>query len=322
MTCAEARALFSALVDDELTTAERAAADTHLAGCAECRRELERVSRTVSLVRALPAERAPVGFVDRVTGAAHPVPWPRRLTRRLFVPVRVKVPMEVAAVLVVATSAVWLFQRTPELQQAARYESPAPPAVVRSEPPPVVNLPPASPPPPATSSRDAAPPGPTGLNDEATSRVAEADIEAKEKAERQDTIVPREMETRRAERSDAAGAPAPPRPAEAPARGVDSVAKQSAPSLGASAARPDVSATWRVEDRATAVRELDALVTRLGGSAVTRRTDGGVEIAEFSVPRSAYEDLTNVLEWFGRLTVVSSPRGLPPTVRVSLRITG
>jgi hypothetical protein len=322
VTCAEARALFSALVDDELTTAERAAADTHLAGCAECRRELERLSRTVSMVRALPAERAPVGFVDRVTGAARPVPWTRRFARRLFVPLRVKVPMEVAAVLVVATSAVWLFQRTPALQQASRHEAPAPPAVVRSDPPPVVIRPPASPPAPATSSRDAAPPAPTALKDEATSRGAEADIRAKEKAERQEMIVPREMETRRTEQSDAAGAGAAPRTAEAPARGLDSLAKQSAPSLGATAARADVSATWRVEDRPTAARELDALVTRLGGSAITRRTDGGVEIAEFSVPRNAYEDLTNVLEWFGRLTVVSSPRALPPTVRVSLRITG
>ena len=322
MTCAEARALFSALVDDQLTTAERAAADTHLAGCAECRRELERLSRTVSMVRALPAERAPVGFVDRVTGAARPVPWRRRLAHRLFVPRRVKVPMEVAAVLLVATSAVWIFQRTPALQQATRQEAPAPPGVVRPAPPPVVTPPPASPAPPATSSRDAAPPAPTALTDEATSRVAEADTEAKEKAERQDTIVPREMETRRAEQSEAAGTRAAPRTTETPARGLDSVAKQSAPPLGATGARPDVSATWRVEDRATAARELDALVTRLGGGAVTHRTDGDVEIAEFSVPRDAYEDLTNVLEWFGRLTVVTVPRRLPPTVRVSLRITG
>ena len=128
MTCAEARALFSDLIDDELPAGERAAADTHLAGCLECRNELDRLSRTVSMMRALPPERAPVGFVDRVVDAAQPQGWTARLARRLFVPLGLKVPVHAAAVVMVAATAVWVFQRTPELQQAARQEAPAPPA--------------------------------------------------------------------------------------------------------------------------------------------------------------------------------------------------
>lgn len=308
MTCADARALFSALVDDELSAAERAATGAHLAGCADCRRELERFSRTVSMVHALPAERAPVGFVDRVMDAAHPVPWPRRLARRLFVPLRVKVPMEVAAILVVATTAVWVFQRTPELQQAARQEAPATPGppAASSPRPRAVPSPPASPPAPPAASRDEAPQTPARLKDEATS-----------------TSPPRERENRRAE-GDVGGVAAQSRAAEAPAPAPapEAMAKQAAPPALARVGEPDVTGTWRVEDRAAATRELEGLVARVGGGPLTRRTEGAVEIVEFSVPREAYEDLTNVLEWFGRLTVAPSTGALPPTVRVSLRVTG
>jgi len=317
VTCTEARALFSPLVDGALSAAERADADAHLASCAECRHELDRFSRTVAMVRALPSERAPVGFVDRVI-AAHPVEWPRRWARRLFVPFRVKVPLEVAAVLLVATTAVWMGQRTPELRQAARQDAPvapapAPPAAPSPRPSPAT--------PPGAASRDAARQTPATSKDEAGSPVAEAESEAKEKAASADTIAPREMESRRAE-GDLAGAGAQSRAAEAPAPARDSLAKQAAPPVMARAGQADVTATWRVEDRAAATRELELLVTRLGGGPITRRTEGAVEIVEFSVPREAYGDLTNVLEWLGRLTVVPSTGALPPSVRVSLRITG
>ena len=86
MTCHETRELFSALVDDALDARERSALDAHLVGCADCRRELDRFQRTVALVQALPAERAPAGFVDGVIGRAQPAPWPTRLLRGLFVP--------------------------------------------------------------------------------------------------------------------------------------------------------------------------------------------------------------------------------------------
>lgn len=323
MTCPDARALFSALVDDELSAAERAALDAHLADCAECRRELARFSSTVSMVHALPAERAPAGFVDRVMDAARPVPWPQRLARRLFVPLRVKVPVEVAAVLLVATTAVWVFQRTPELQQAARQEAPAaPPAATPPAPPSAVRSRESRPAtPPGVASRDSARQTPAPLKDGATAPGATAEPEAKEKAEIADAIAPREVETRRDERDAVGGAAAQSRAPETPAPARDSLAKQAAPSLTARAPA-DVTATWRVEDRDAATRELERVVTRLGGSPLTRRTEGTVEVVEFSVPREGYEDLTNVLEWFGRLTPVPSGATLPPTVRVTLRISG
>src|SRR5213593_699944 len=126
MTCHDAREQFSALVDDALATEERAAVDAHLATCADCRRELQRFRDTVALVRAVGPVRAPAGFVDRALEAARPVPWYRRLVRGLFLPWPVKLPMEAAAIVLVAVGVALVYRGAPEIQQSARVDSIAP----------------------------------------------------------------------------------------------------------------------------------------------------------------------------------------------------
>jgi len=120
MTCPEAREHFSARADDALSAAELAAVDAHLAGCVECRREWQRFAATLGLLRAVEPARAPAGFVDRVLAAARPQPWYRRLAHGLWVPWTVKLPLEAAAVVMIAGLAVLIFQRSSELQLAAR----------------------------------------------------------------------------------------------------------------------------------------------------------------------------------------------------------
>ena len=166
MTCAENREQHSALLDGELTVEARARVQAHLDGCGECAGELARLARMLGMLHALPPERAPVGFVDRVLEAARPTPWYVRLGRRVLLPWRVKVPLEAAAVIVVALGAVYVFQRMPELQQAARYEAPAPAPAPPSPsapapspaPPAAGREPVAREPAPAPESRPAAPP--------------------------------------------------------------------------------------------------------------------------------------------------------------------
>lgn len=113
MTCEDIRELFSARVDDALAPGERARLDRHLATCAECTREWEHFAGTVGMVRAVPPARAPAGFVDRVL-ATRPRPWYRRLARSVFTPWPVKLPLQAAAVVLVAGLAIVLFQRAPD----------------------------------------------------------------------------------------------------------------------------------------------------------------------------------------------------------------
>jgi putative zinc finger protein len=141
MTCPEARELLSGLLDDALAPAERQAIDVHLATCAECRRELAELRETVTLLKRLPPVHAPAGFVDRVVETAYRPSWPRRVADALFRPLRVKLPLEAAAVVLVGISALYVYQHAPEVQQVARQET-------REAPSPVPS--PASPPPPST----------------------------------------------------------------------------------------------------------------------------------------------------------------------------
>jgi hypothetical protein len=124
MTCHDAREQLSALLDDALGAAERGAIEEHLATCAECRRELERLRDTVALLRAVEPARAPAGFVDRVLEAARPEPWPRRLLRALLLPWPVKLPIEAAAIVLVAVGVVYVFRST--LEPARLYDAPLP----------------------------------------------------------------------------------------------------------------------------------------------------------------------------------------------------
>jgi hypothetical protein len=144
VTCQDARDLFSARADDALSPAEQALLQAHLATCAECEREWVRFERTVALVQAIEPAHAPAGFVDRVM-AARPRPWYARLARGLFVPWPVKLPVEAAAIVLVAGLAVMIFQRSPELQQASVPPEPrseSAPMLVR-ESPAVATAPPA-----------------------------------------------------------------------------------------------------------------------------------------------------------------------------------
>ena len=170
MTCSDARDMFSLLADDALTPLERAALDAHLADCAECRRELAGLERTVKLVRAIDPAHAPAGFVERVLAAAQanrpapapqqsaskpqqstpasqqptpasqqptplrerPTPLPERPARRGRWPM---LPLGAAALLVVGGLAVLLFRGSPEQQRAAQRQLESPPVVTAPAPP-------------------------------------------------------------------------------------------------------------------------------------------------------------------------------------------
>ena len=124
MSCQDAREWFSDRVDDALGVEMRAQLDAHLTGCADCRRELDHLKATVSLLRAVEPPQAPAGFVDRVLEAARPIPWHRRLLDRLAAVRLLRFPVEAVAVVLVASLAVYVFQETPALRRAARPRAP------------------------------------------------------------------------------------------------------------------------------------------------------------------------------------------------------
>src|SRR5207247_8669131 len=100
-----------------------------------CGRELGLLRNTVALLHSVNPVRAPAGFADRVLAAARPAPWYRRLQRALSLPWSVKLPLAAAAALLVGVAVAHLLEMAPELQRAARVESPSPALPEPHDPP-------------------------------------------------------------------------------------------------------------------------------------------------------------------------------------------
>lgn len=290
MSCSEIRELFSARADEALTAAERAALDAHLATCAECAREWRRFEQTVSLVRGIDAAHAPAALVDRVL-AARPRPWYRRLARGLLLPWRVKLPLEAAAIVLVASLAVLLLRGAPEWQQAAR--APARDTVVVAPPETSPPTPPAEiTAPRANLDRMVAPPAaaPPATPRELRSRDAQED-----KLQRAGT-------DRDQERADAASQRAEPAPAGKAAVRQYSDERSPAPGASGVAPEPPRRATEALEKKAEGRLDQgrrEAEADRALGAASSP--------AARATPRSGQVTLTSAPGVQGRLATADRP---------------
>jgi predicted anti-sigma-YlaC factor YlaD len=102
MNCGQARNLFSAYWDDEITQGEREWLESHFSSCPSCRREYDALARTLEALSDLPRVEVSNGFADRVLAAAK-----RRspAVDRMPVPVRRWVPITATAVLLAVVAA-------------------------------------------------------------------------------------------------------------------------------------------------------------------------------------------------------------------------
>lgn len=346
MTCDEARESLSAYLDEALAPHERSQVDAHLETCPACRRELAALRGTVALLQRAEPARAPVGFVDRVVAAARPRPWYRRGAAAVLLPLSVKLPLEAAAVVMVGLLAVYLFERTPELQQAAREVAPRqePAAPAKERPPelladkatprsPAPSIPaPAEPPAPGADERDRADaPRSQEVNPQITASPPAVGFPAPPAASTPPPIAapsPQakpEAKTEAAPSENVAGAArseVESRQKALPPSADSTRAAPSSPRLGAKRAAPppDVVARVAVKDRDAAERELAALIARVGGSVTQRRHEDEATVVEAVIPQPRYAEFSESLARIGTWRVEAERRDLPAQVRVILRL--
>jgi anti-sigma factor RsiW len=312
MSCHDARELFSALIDETLTREERADVYGHLATCAECRRELAAIERTVALVRGATPVRAPAGFVDRVVAAARPTPWYVRAVRAALLPWPVKLPLGAVAVVLVAGLAVLMFRGSQEQQTVARYDAP-PPALDdrRVTEPPAES--PGAPAPTAPARPPAAPPSsapPQAASSDRVDTAGEADRTAA--ASRVDPAQKRSEQELRAESKMRDAAPS-------DNAGQTALAKREGLRQKA-AEKADVLARLAAPDRDTAERGVIALVARLGGTLTSRRVEGDTAVIEVAIPGDRYSDFAREIARLGAFSVESEPSVPPDPIRIAVRL--
>ena len=113
MDCTRTRDLLSEYIDGALDTKAAAAIEEHLSTCEDCMAELVSLKEVVEELGSLETVKAPADFLGKIHERLEPRSGFDRIVRKLFVPFRIKVPLElaVAATMAVLVFSVYTFQQ-------------------------------------------------------------------------------------------------------------------------------------------------------------------------------------------------------------------
>jgi TolA-binding protein len=131
MTCHEAREAFSDLHDDVLPQPARDAVRGHLQVCPACQAEWSAFQQTIQALSTLGSAEPSPGFAARIRQQLDAPRWWERAARWLFLPVRVKMPVHAAALLVLGLAGLLLYERSPDLHKSTQPLTTRPPAAAR-----------------------------------------------------------------------------------------------------------------------------------------------------------------------------------------------
>jgi Predicted integral membrane protein (DUF2275)/Putative zinc-finger len=118
MNCGEVQKSLSNLLDKSLDVEHAQEIEDHLTACPLCREEMARLAECQRLVSGLPAVEPPVGFTNRVMAEVREAANPPSLWERLFLPLRIKIPLQATAVVVIAVLAAYIYQKEPRERES------------------------------------------------------------------------------------------------------------------------------------------------------------------------------------------------------------
>ena len=123
MKCEQAKILLADYFDKRLPNGDMAAVKEHLRQCADCREELQFLKKYMKEIESFPSLKPPDNFLDSIHERLN---RPRRggVIRKLFVPVRVKVPLEAAALIALALTGVIIFKPFRQAELEVKPEGP------------------------------------------------------------------------------------------------------------------------------------------------------------------------------------------------------
>jgi len=113
MKCTEAREYLSEYIDGLLDTQALKGLEEHLLGCAGCREELSLLKALIGDLGSLDPVQAPKDFPERLHDRIESGFGFGRIMRTLFVPLKIKIPLELAtaAVMAVLVFSIWNTQQ-------------------------------------------------------------------------------------------------------------------------------------------------------------------------------------------------------------------
>ena len=113
MNCEEVQKYLSDFLDKSLDVERTQEIEDHLAACSLCSEEVASLAECHRLVSGLPVVEPPVGFTNRVMAEVREAAHPASLWERLFLPLRIKIPLQATAVVLIAVLAAYIYQKEP-----------------------------------------------------------------------------------------------------------------------------------------------------------------------------------------------------------------
>jgi hypothetical protein len=102
MECLRAKELLSDYLEGILDPQSTAQLEMHLSGCTRCRQQLDALKALVSELSRLEPVKSPHDFLDQIHERLEPRSWLDTIVKKLFFPVRIKLPLELATAAVMA----------------------------------------------------------------------------------------------------------------------------------------------------------------------------------------------------------------------------
>src|SRR5215467_13435655 len=120
MNCEEVQAQLSDYLEKTLSAADLNIIEAHLSACAPCRMETDYLSECIHQVASLPMVDPPVGFTQRVMARVHEIDETPSFWQRWLLPLRIKIPVQATAVILVGILAVYLLEKEPPKKLSPR----------------------------------------------------------------------------------------------------------------------------------------------------------------------------------------------------------
>ena len=133
MNCEEVQTRISEYLERSLDAIRMKSIEVHLSSCARCRVDADRLADCIQEVAALPIVDPPLGFAHRVMAHVREINKEPSLWERLFLPTRVKIPLQATAVVLIGALALVLFQKEENLNKQD-FSQPAAPAITSPAP--------------------------------------------------------------------------------------------------------------------------------------------------------------------------------------------
>ena len=109
MECALIQERLSEYIDGTLDEDDRKALENHMSTCTTCKEDLASLTEMVEELHAMDPVEAPADFLEKIHERMAPRFSLNRIIRKLFVPFRIKIPLELAAAATITVLVVFVF---------------------------------------------------------------------------------------------------------------------------------------------------------------------------------------------------------------------